>query len=260
MNAFPFFELPAELRNRICEFALTAEDPLEAASEGTDARPYLVLDPDDPQKAFNQLKNVNKQLRQETADLELRYNTLSFNHDNTGTPLDEVFNFIEFLGDEKRNWVRKIVLNPNLFGEPDPIQNWYYEVKRLDRLCCDNPHMMVRYLIYTEHYDYENLEGTEHLLYDMAMHLLQLRGVSLPGLKAIELDEEFQEQFEFWKEANETYGGTQCTPLVAPNLRFYPWRIKLDEELLEHIYLDMEGYDYAADWMTAVVIWAGYGI
>jgi hypothetical protein len=77
-------KLPAELRNRIYEYALTAPPPSTLAySElptSQEQKPQLVFtlygEP------FNTLKNTCRQLRAETSGLELAFNTLNLRHKN----------------------------------------------------------------------------------------------------------------------------------------------------------------------------------
>jgi hypothetical protein len=87
MSTFPFLKLPPELRNKIFELALTANNGTLRLHEGV-ARDYgrmrtpttleekVFLYRTAKQPEFNQLKWVNRQLYHETDALELRFNDI----------------------------------------------------------------------------------------------------------------------------------------------------------------------------------------
>ncbi|KAF1840347.1 uncharacterized protein K460DRAFT_410938 [Cucurbitaria berberidis CBS 394.84] len=83
-QAFPFLTLPAELRNRIYLYALTAPDGIKVRWRRSNSRwkkkPVMFTNSDKEEEVcpINQLQYVNRQLHKETAGLELQYNRVIF--------------------------------------------------------------------------------------------------------------------------------------------------------------------------------------
>ena len=80
MSTNAFLSLPAELRNQIIAYALTSSTSTLQYNSPLSLRQSKPVFEDihDPGREFNQLKYVCKQLYDETAGLEVRYNALRF--------------------------------------------------------------------------------------------------------------------------------------------------------------------------------------
>ena len=72
---FAFLELPAELRNKVYEFALTAADGIKVSWRTGKSRrrkkPVMLVDGDHGGYPINQLQYVNRQIYNEAAGLEV---------------------------------------------------------------------------------------------------------------------------------------------------------------------------------------------
>jgi hypothetical protein len=120
-DCFRLLELPGELRNRVYELALSSENGI-VYNHGVlhtfpkNATKNLIADPQHP--ALNQLQYVNRQLREETRFLELRYNTVIFVTDekNKLKAVDNLVRFQKNIPHQKLEMIRSIHLYPSLTG------------------------------------------------------------------------------------------------------------------------------------------------
>ncbi|KAI4947368.1 hypothetical protein J4E91_006720 [Alternaria rosae] len=98
-----FFLLPPELRNVVYEYVLTTPDAtLEYTTNDTFGH-----------KQVNQLQYVNKQLYQECAHLELKFNTIitiSTRAEDKTTATEQFFVLLASLPPEKHDWLRTVTL------------------------------------------------------------------------------------------------------------------------------------------------------
>jgi hypothetical protein len=119
----PLLRLPAELRNRIYEYALTAKGDLMYMFWGTDHKSIICDSAHDADSSrpvsvgateFNQLKYVCLKLYAETAALELRLNTLNIHgqyHLPVTRPAYGFSCFVQQLSPSKHAWLAHVVLS-----------------------------------------------------------------------------------------------------------------------------------------------------
>jgi len=121
--------LPAEIRNRIYEYALDpSPNVLQVAwpkrrkenenksSERINARTYVLyirLDAKRRAHHFNQLRYVCQQMHKETSDLEVKHTGLIF-HPSNNTDISTIYGlkkFVSELGDNRMSWLGQIFLS-----------------------------------------------------------------------------------------------------------------------------------------------------
>jgi hypothetical protein len=140
------FLLSAELRNMVYGYVLTTPN---AALEYT-------TDDASGHKQINQLQYVNKQLHQECADLELKFNptiTVFSRVEDDTTATEQFFELLAYLPPERQDWLQTVILYseaPDIkpasppvtrFRIPDSRVNMF----RLAELCGLMPNMTVKY-------------------------------------------------------------------------------------------------------------------
>jgi hypothetical protein len=105
-------KLPAELRNRICQYALTADDGVYLDARSTPR--FLQVDTsDDPKdgRESNVLKLTCRQLYRETAGLEIKFNTVEFCGTTTSSGPAHVLNdFLSTCTALKIQWLKNVRL------------------------------------------------------------------------------------------------------------------------------------------------------
>jgi hypothetical protein len=148
------FSLPPELRNAIYKYVLSSPDGLRYRKARGSSRALLYCPPDEVKRGcrlkllqkhdFNQLKRVNRQLKLETNDLELHFNSIVFAQEKhrATAPDDQLVNFL--LTCERPHWIACIKLVPR--GELQ-VQNMLEQAQRAIRLCGPLPQLSIRYLV-----------------------------------------------------------------------------------------------------------------
>ncbi|KAF1831075.1 hypothetical protein BDW02DRAFT_70361 [Decorospora gaudefroyi] len=158
----PFLRLPAELRNRIYELVLTStEKRLRFADDGPCGKPRIYEPfPRFSKRDFNQLKYVCRELYQETAGLEAKFNILEITGGQWPKPGPaRIFNkFLRGCAPAKRRWFVKVILRQRHSGHSfmeiiEPAS----DVLPIADFCRQYPHVKVAYLV----------EGFEYKLYSV---------------------------------------------------------------------------------------------
>lgn len=108
---------PGEIRNLIYQFVLSSPHPLQYyASNNFGCRGGLCeSDPRDLKVHVNQLKWVNRQLRAETSDLELRLNDVYMSQEKLGWIGGNawaIFPFLEDIPTPRLSWLKKVIIRP----------------------------------------------------------------------------------------------------------------------------------------------------
>jgi hypothetical protein len=120
-STFDLLNLPAEVRNLIYEYALTAPEGLRIQWQVGIARrrkkPVTVVDSAEEKDRvpINNLQYTNRQLHKETAGLEIQYNRITFtahpSHKIKG-PAEGLMRFHGSMTTRHRLWLRHVVLEP----------------------------------------------------------------------------------------------------------------------------------------------------
>jgi hypothetical protein len=151
-------ELPAELRNTICQFALTHSKSLHYYNpENVGDRPYLYLrdipsqQVDDKKPVeYNQLKYVNKQLYAETAGLELKHNDITLSERSERfehtSPCEVLSDWLSSISHTKRFWIKTIAIRCEWeFNRSKIVGESAETIARLTQLCNEIPSMRVKH-------------------------------------------------------------------------------------------------------------------
>jgi hypothetical protein len=231
-----FCNLPGEIRNLIYGFALTDDDPLHhrvvRSREG-----FYNSECNSEAKEFNQLQYVCKQLRKETAGLELRHNDLVFYGEDGARRFQD---FAQSLLPPWRARLRNIFIT-----EPqETVMSHGISLRRLHKgaispllaLCKSLPFLV----IYIELSDSEATEIGMSGILETAMEAIVVRNGSMPE----ELNS-YEERYGFppsWNAEDSDRYIEDC----PPNLRFKPVG-KFDEQALRHFIVeddhDLAGLD-----------------
>ncbi|KAF2244828.1 hypothetical protein BU26DRAFT_568823 [Trematosphaeria pertusa] len=153
LNVPRLLQLPAELRNHIYEYVLTAPDGLQYERRKIWAEPpktFLCL-PKFASEAieFNQLKYVNRQLYNETAGLELKFNPIAFPSwldEDLPPPGCQFLLFMGRLDTPKRSILRTIILLPETIWGECSIHEDAEDLVKINDFCKENPHATVKYI------------------------------------------------------------------------------------------------------------------
>jgi hypothetical protein len=143
--------LPAELRNRIYEYVLSAEGSLEFENREADfnTKSYF-FSAMTGKKEFNQLKFVSRQFYVETNCLEFVHNKLRFVGDKTSYDNGPAKLFNKFLGQcttSKQAWITDVVLNHHpLSGTLQHILEYHDQIARVAKHCRKYPQLKVTYV------------------------------------------------------------------------------------------------------------------
>lgn len=152
-------DLPAELRNKVYEYALTHGDGLlyKNANESL-GHPYLYI----PGEAFefNLLKMVNRQLNSETCGLELKFNTIHFigvcprritlSAVLPPLPINTADYLSDFtltrMGPLKRSWLHSIFLHTEKsFSTRTALLDLEDTMRKISNIIHYIPHVQIRY-------------------------------------------------------------------------------------------------------------------
>jgi hypothetical protein len=185
-NNSPLLHLPAELRNTICEFALTAPPSLHYCKPKDGGKPYLYLRPDSQQQThvelaapeYNTLKYVCKQLYTETAGLKLKFNDVVLECSSSAKPAEDLIGWLSSICDAKKAWIRTIIIQWEASPSYDTISEHPNAIVRLTRLCKQNASMTVKYHIPTWRLHHDQ-GSARNFFYRRRSLTFALRGVDL---------------------------------------------------------------------------------
>jgi hypothetical protein len=156
----PLLRLPGELHNRIYDFALSADEPL-FFKQGTRYTRSVFIEvtdkEDDAQNSrngleeFNQLKFVCRQLYAETACLELKASSVSFQGEFGGLDRGPAYAFIKFFKQLEGSKCFKLKHVELDFTRSDMVMLGLIEdlgiLCQLAEICKAFPHMLVEYTV-----------------------------------------------------------------------------------------------------------------
>jgi len=233
--------LPGEIRNKIYQFVLTSPDALRYRESSKRIQKPIFYSlgsqraehgDENEQSEFNELKYVNKQLYNETAALELKYNVLRFNgHPSDKLPaIANLTNFLGSIATTRKAWLRTIMLDDCI---PPPshggTESFYSKpiasataIASLSHACRQNPHIRVRYVL--SYWANNSLRKRKSAFLLQGLYLAEairqqhhcplIFGAGTPTLNLFMRDI-----------ANETgrwRGDVPASAMQAPNLRFMP--------------------------------------
>ncbi|KAH4068847.1 hypothetical protein HBH98_077440 [Parastagonospora nodorum] len=145
--------LPAEIRNLIYEFALTRDEVRVHWVTGTTRlrlKPELRVS-SNPKASINQLKFVSRQLYQETAGTELKYNRVVFDDSSPSASTKRFFRFVTSCSAPKLQWLRQVVIEEKSNKEDESTMDWVrdnvHSILTLLDFCSKNPQITVLYRI-----------------------------------------------------------------------------------------------------------------
>ncbi|KAH7091416.1 hypothetical protein FB567DRAFT_616990 [Paraphoma chrysanthemicola] len=161
--------LPGELRNRIWEYALTSSNPIHHArvsritadghtrnSYVLSARSTITISDSAMREGlagsaleFNNIKYVNQQLYDETANLELKCNEVQFSQLDAGqaSALDQLVGYTERLTEAHVKWLAKVVLAPHADADAlDDVED-HRELSNLIKFYEQHPNVHVTYYL-----------------------------------------------------------------------------------------------------------------
>jgi hypothetical protein len=146
------FKLPAELRNRIYEYALTASPHSTLAySElptSQQQKPQLVFTLNGVQ--FNELKDVCRQLRVETSGLELAFNPLNLQHGNLAHEA-QLQHFCERATDAEYARLSTLLLfdaeDSDIESDSDHVTATISSLSHVAQWCHAHPGVTIKYML-----------------------------------------------------------------------------------------------------------------
>jgi hypothetical protein len=236
----PLLRLPAELRNRIYEYALTAKGDLMYMFWGTDHKSIICDSAHDADSSrpvsvgateFNQLKYVCLKLYAETAAIELKLNALNV-HGQYDLPVTRPaygFScFVQQLSPSKHAWLAHVVLELTASNWPkNDLSRLLMEGPssfiEIAKFCVKNPQIKVDYIVraFSTH-----VNAPKHAIFQSILFLRQgfwatwfFRRKDLrPMAHAVYFDR-FDRFFELFTMEN---NGEPIVLPNAPNLRIRP--------------------------------------
>ncbi|KAI4931192.1 hypothetical protein J4E85_003781 [Alternaria conjuncta] len=275
------FLLPPELRNVIYEYVLTTPDAtLKYTTNDTSGH-----------KQLNQLQYVNKQLHQECAHLELKFNTtitISTRAEGKTTATEQFFALLASLPEEKHKWLRTVALqntdadvNEYLTQRNNPGKRVLTQIDnqanmcRLAKLCRQMPYITVEHkwsmfsakvLKTASNGPVEPLMVialgvalSEHLLGDSRTELWPMEPNTRPVIeKGVEI-------VRGWNMFDIKGGMSQPLheSLRADNLHFFPMEDILESEevpVRTGTHFNNKGEDLAPIWRAAIRKWVAEGL
>lgn len=243
-----YLDMPAEVRNRIFMFALSVSGDMKVRWQAGPSRralkPVMFVDSvvEDEVVAVNQLQYACKQLRRETAGLEIKFNRIRLGRHprSRGAICDSLFIFTKNCSDARRLWHKHILLDPlqdakrNKPELDDPliwIQHHLRPIFELQGLCNTFPHLRV-----TLHVPGFSIQHTNKKI--AIPRLMILHGLSLiwifkkPSFDHLDPSENVRAIIE--RRAQDVIGVNldqlMSRSLKSPNILFFPQDSLLDEE------------------------------
>lgn len=171
---FRFLDLPGELRNLVYELVLTSDHDVGATVPTNHPSNPSLLNADDiivigklilevgqagvpsPAKKLNQLKYVCRQLRKETAGIEIKYNTITFADTHRAKDFYEdraaeaFLAFTRICSPDKLKWLKKITIDDRKTGTYFPTQylaNEIGQVLGLLNFCKAHPDIKIDVIV-----------------------------------------------------------------------------------------------------------------
>lgn len=233
------FTLPAELRNRIYEYALTATDDIFPQSE-----PYLNLDTIEdpphnfqlshwtqrkPHNGFNQLRFTCRFLYRETCALELKFNIIRLNLSEIMRigPAERLPTFLASCCPRKAGWIRTLELNNDAMTHKGCTIEEPRHFLAVTDFCRQNPLVTVRYVPNQMSPDWYSVQNVLELgvMINLVVRGKDLRWVVSPAAEFTFEDGYLRRWLDEWDVA---------AKLNAPNLRFWPLHglMEFDEKSL----------------------------
>ncbi|KAJ4352977.1 hypothetical protein N0V95_003770 [Ascochyta clinopodiicola] len=242
MTAAPtFLSLPPEIRNRICQYALTPATGLVYRENKAVLKQKAVFcDSENEASEFNQLKYVSRQLYMETAALELKYSPLLIfgRLSESGQPCGaQAVEFLSSMSPQRRAWLAVIVMQEKvaIHNSKIFIRDTPETLLLLDKICIQNPNLSMKYELPNWRLDATSRRYSYCLFSDM-LYSTVLRGDSMDSLLhpaanfdiAGRLNENGSGDDPMWMKAVRVWRGKYTVSLTATNFRFFP--LNLDED------------------------------
>ena len=219
---FPLLRLPAELRNRVYEFALTADTSGSELDlvlpKSRNGKPRVIIKGE--KEDFNQLKYVLHQLYNECAGLEVKHNVIVVRGDRRtilGGPARRLNRFLETCSQAKALWFTHIGLSNCNYNRVDWVIEDSEDILPVADLRRTNPNLTVDYhagiLVSTDH-----TEGPEQRFLRSGTYMLS-------ALRHENPDFLHQPYFNGFMNLNSGHTWTDeqgVARLEVPNLRFWP--------------------------------------
>ncbi|KAH4068851.1 hypothetical protein HBH70_083710 [Parastagonospora nodorum] len=240
-STFAFLDPPAELRNKIYEFAFTATDGIKVSwRTGKNRRrkkPVMLVHGDHGGYPINQLQYVNRQLHKEAAGLEIKYDRVTFTKypnpvDYSGLKAREVF--MGSCTRLRRRWITHIALEgvsiPDYTPYQTPLLQWtdeYIRDSQIFAFCQVLPHLRVDYHYPGFAYAKGTNFGSPSTFVTSASIIMRLfRGTDISNLDKHH-DSGIMDNSELDRELEVLFGVATCDELKllatkAPKLRFFP--------------------------------------
>ncbi|KAF2635671.1 hypothetical protein P280DRAFT_522795 [Massarina eburnea CBS 473.64] len=244
--------LPAEARNMIYGYALTSAGTLEGdiVQDPITNELQAVVRTDKSRIPFNQLKYTSKQLKEETEDLELQYNTLTFSKATHFSPgmnkVEKVLQFMSLCNPDRLSWITTVVLQPNICKNcyrDEVLNHRARDLVTLDNFCLQHPTITFKFLL--EHPYLSRSPGpfnisllsflteadlTSRKLRRRSLYHLYASNLPLPTTTSTMMDN----VADSWRDDNfGTTGTVSDIRLTAPNLKFFPVGIEAGAKLKE---------------------------
>jgi len=238
--SFEFFRLPPEIRNQIYEYVLTTDSgqlkfnappnpswrPLYRRQTGN----MISL------SKFNKLRYVSREMYQETAFLEYKFNTLVFKQvERAKLEPDKQLLTLERLCPPARfDWITCIELNIKALATPYSMHHRYFlenhhfdAYVRIARFCRQHPGIEVKYVLdsFTWHAAYHLGPESRGFINQGIVLLKALRNIDVSYLNPDPVAAQ-----ELLRIGSGLRGRRNKASWYAPNLRFYPNQYELDED------------------------------
>jgi hypothetical protein len=151
-HAPSLLDLPAELCNEIYGLVLTAPYGLRvrrAPGASRNMQKPVMSENGGSEQSINQLKYVNRQLHAETAGLEIRFNTITFNTQKPRAATRRFFQFTLKCAPNKLKWLRNVVIHEKL-GKQESYHIEHIKANMkgiidLFKFAAANPHIAIKY-------------------------------------------------------------------------------------------------------------------
>jgi hypothetical protein len=183
-----FLRLPGEIRNKICQYALTSATPIEhLPGYRTVCGPQFIDRSQDTPKGrslqFNSLKLVCKQLHAETAGLEIQFNCTIFTPSaGYSKPAEQCFfDFVASMTLKKLDWLSTVIIATEvkcLGPSVRDLPNLPY-LSALVAFAKHHPTTDVRYQFVNFQFSRDNLYSWLSFMYVGVALMIALKGMSI---------------------------------------------------------------------------------
>jgi hypothetical protein len=255
---FPFLRLPAELHNRVYDFTFVAPDGIklrwQTGKNRRAKKPVMVVDSEKDSEVYpiNQLQYVNRQLRKETAGLEIQHNRVIMGAypKIKGDAIRSLLVFAYSCTPTRLSWLTEVTLSgltalaDQTIRQRHPVvwvTDHLRDFAKLLRLYLEASHVTVN--LHLPWFAFSNEDGsykcpvvfiTESILLSRLLRGKDLSSIEL-GVNAIKKHDTFLSKMAGYRKADlETYGR------AAPNLRLRPTDEHFAEDAFrERLHLDV---------------------